>query len=140
MKLHDVRLPPDTPASARRRAELAQSWLTEADVLARLGTSQETLNVWRKGRKLLAVWHAPEDRYLYPPCQFNDIGLLPEMEPLPGYLGRGVSRSGREEVEWLYANNAFLDAQQPADVLPNQPVLVLDVARAQLTEAPDARW
>lgn len=62
------------------------------------------------------------------------------MEPLLGYLGRGVSRSGWEEVEWLYANNAFLDGQRPADVLPSQPVLVLDVARAQLTEDPDARW
>lgn len=140
MTLNDVRLPPDTPASACRRAELAQSWLAEADVLARLGIGQETFAVWRKDRKLLAVWHAPENRYRYPPCQFNDIGLLPEMEPLLGYLGRGVSRSGWEEVEWLYANNPFLDGQRPADVLPNQPALVLDVAREQLTEDPDARW
>ena len=140
MTSNNVRLPPDTRASARRRAELARSWLAELDVLSRLGITDETLAVWRKDRKLLAVWHAPEDRYLYPSGQFNDIGLLPQMEALLGCLGRGVSRSGWEEVEWLYANNPFLDGQQPVDVLPSQPVLVLDVARAQLSEDPDARW
>lgn len=133
-------LPPDGPESARRRAELAQTWLSEAEVLARLRIDLQTLTAWRKSRKLLAVWYAPEDRYLYPPCQFAGAMLIPEMESLLGYLDYGVTGSGWDEIEWLYAGNAHLDARPPADVLLEAPAEVLKVAQQQLTEDPDARW
>lgn len=82
----------------------------------------------------------PEDRYLYPPCQFDGATLIPEMESLLGYLDYDVTGSGWDEIEWLYAGNAYLDARRPADVLPEAPSEVLKVAQQQLTEDPDARW
>lgn len=132
--------PPDSPASARRRAELAQTWLAEDDVIARLGIAPQTLAAWRKARKLLAVWHAPESQYVYPPCQFTDAGLIREMEPLLRFLDYGVTGSGWDEIEWLYASNAFLNARRPADVLTEDPARVLEVAAQQFNEDPDSRW
>lgn len=133
-------LPSDGSESVRRRSELAQTWLSEDEVLARLRIDLQTLTAWRRSRKLLAVWCAPEDRYLYPPCQFAGAMLIPEMESLLGYLDYGVTGSGWDEIEWLYAGNAYLDARRPADVFPEAPSEVLKVAQQQLTEDPGAGW
>ena len=133
-------LPHDAPESARHRADLAQTWLSEAEVVARLHIDLQTLTAWRRSRKLLAVWCAAEDRYLYPPCQFAGAMLIPQMEPLLGYLDYGVTGSGWDELEWLYAGNAYLDARQPVDVLPEAPSEVLKVAQQQFTGDPDAGW
>lgn len=108
--------------------------------MARLGVDLDTLDEWRRRRLVLAVWHAPERQYLYPPFQFSNVGPLREMPPLLGYLNHGVNASGWAEIEWLYTPHALLDGQPPAEILLHDPIRVLDAAHQEFTPDPDAGW
>lgn len=127
-------------AAARRRAELARDYLLEADVLAILGIDHEALIKLRRTRKLLAVWHQPDNCYLYPPYQFNEAGVIAEVEPLLICLFEGSTGSGWSEIEWLMAPHALLEAQTPAALLPFEPAGVLKAAEAEFKEDRDASW
>lgn len=127
-------------AAARRRAELAKDYLLEADVLARLDIDHKALTALRRARKLLAVWHQPDNRYLYPPYQFTETGVIAEMEPLLAYLLEGSTGSGWNEIEWLMTPHALLAAQTPAELLPFDPERVLQAAEVEFKEDRDASW
>ena len=127
-------------AAARRRAELARDYLLEADVLAKLNIDHEALIKLRRTRKLLAVWHQPDNRYLYPLYQFNETGVIPEVEPLLMYLLEGSTGSGWSEIEWLMAPHALLEAQTPAALLPFEPTRVLEAAEVEFKEDRDTSW
>lgn len=134
-------LPIDTPASKARRAALAKDWWRECEVLERFGIELETLTRWRRRRRLLAVWHAPENEYFYPPSQFDEAGPRREMSAVLGYLNdESFSSSGWGEIEWLFAPHALLDSQIPADMLSHDPRRVLQVLHDEFLETPDTRW
>ena len=126
--------------AAKRRAELAKDYLTEAGILVRLGIDHKTLVTWRKARKILAVWHSPENRYLYPSYQFNNVGVIPEMEPLLQHLFEHSNGSGWNEVEWLMTPHALLDGMSPTELLPIDPAKVLEAAEVEFVEERDAGW
>jgi len=144
-------LPPETAASAARRAALVREWLTADRVSTLLGstagnTSHLASKLRREGR-VLGVWVVGENRYRYPPWQFNDNGLvIAQMQPLLGLLrgphgvAGGRATSGWEELEWLLAPNPFLESASPAERLEKEPQRVLTVAEQQFLEDPDARW
>lgn len=127
-------------ASARHRAELVKDYLLEADVLAKLNVDREALTTLRTAHKILAVWHAPENRYLYPPFQFNEADVISEVAPLLAYLHNVSSGSGWSEIEWFVTPHALLGAQTPAEVLPCDPASVLDAATIEFSEDREANW
>lgn len=136
-----INLPPDTSASQARRAEFVASWWRESEVLERFGIEPDTLTQWRRRRRVLAVWHPPENQYYYPPNQFDDTGPRREMSAVLGYLNnQGFSYSGWGEIEWLYTPHVLLDGQTPDDVLLHDPRRVLRVIHEEFLEDPDARW
>lgn len=144
-------LPPDTAASAARRAALARDWLPADRVSALLGstagnTSHLASKLRREGR-ILGVWVAGENRYRFPPWQFADTGhVIAQMQPLlallrgPHGVAPGRETSGWEELEWLLAPNPYLDGASPAERMEKEPQRVLEVAEQQFQEDPDARW
>lgn len=131
-------LPADTLASQTRRAEFVASWWRESEVLERFGIKPDTLTYWRQRRRALAVWHAPENQYFYPPCQFDETGPRREMSAVLGYLNDAAfSGSGWSEIEWLFAPHALLDNQTPADILLLDPSRVLRVLHEEFLEDPE---
>lgn len=134
-------LPADTRASRLRRAEFVKDWWREHDVLKRFGIEPDTLAQWRRRRRVLAVWHAPENQYFYPPCQFDETGPRREISAMLGYLNdESSSGSGWNEIEWLFAQHSLLDSQTPADMMLHDPRRVLQVLHEEFLEDPDARW
>ncbi len=122
--------------AAKRRAALARDYFVEDYVQRRLGIDPEMLVQWRKASKILAVWHGPEQRYLYPPFQFAGNRLLDEIATLLSLRGAvGADRSGWSAVEWLLAPHVLLDGQRPADVLRSNPDSVVAAAEVEFMEA-----
>ena len=80
-------LPPDSEASAARRRELSQGWLTESEADLRLG-GRLAATAARRSRKILAVWIADKDMYLYPDFQFGSQRALDAMSELLPWLPR----------------------------------------------------
>lgn len=127
--------------STRRRAELARTFFAEADVVSRLGIDRATLVAWREARRLLAVWFPPDERYLYPPCQFDEAGLIVEIEPILQYLQPWLgNQTGWGEVEWLMTPHASLDGQTPVEALGTDRGRVLEVAATEFSEDPSTHW
>lgn len=126
--------------SAQRRTQLAKDFLLEVDVLTKLDVDQEALAALRRARKILAVWQAPESRYVYPPFQFDDVGIIAGLELLLLYLREGSSGSGWSEIEWLMTPHALLEARAPADLLPLDPNKVLGAAETEFSKERDSDW
>lgn len=133
--------PADTPGSQARRAELVAGWWSEATVLKRFGIDSEMLTLWRRRRRVLAVWHAPDHQYFYPPGQFDEAGPRWEMSAVLGYLNdESLSGSGWGEIEWFVTPHTLLDGQLPLDLLSHDPRRVLSVVHEEFSDGPDARW
>lgn len=125
----------------RRRTEIAETFLTEHDVLARLDIDPTTLESNRQTRKLLAVWVPPSKSYLYPPYQFDQHGLIGEMEIILRLVRPWMTNdTGWGEVEWFLTPHTLLDARSPAEILPVEPAKVLEVARREFSEDPYTSW
>ena len=131
-------LPPDSEASAARRRKLSEGWLTESEADLKLGGHLAATAARRSG-KVLAVWIADKEMYLYPDFQFGSQGALDAMSELLPWLPR-TSGSGWDEIEWLYAPHALLAERPPAEVLVGDPRAVVEAAEREFTEDPDARW
>jgi len=126
--------------AARRRAELAASYLSEADALRHLDIDHDALAALRMRRGILAAWLAPENRFVYPSFQFNAEGIISELAPLLAHLRAGSSGSGWSEIEWFITPHALLEAHAPADALLVDPARVLKAADAEFSEAQGASW
>jgi hypothetical protein len=126
--------------AARRRAELATSYLSEADVLRHLDIDHDALAALLTRREILAAWHTPENCFVYPPFQFNALGIISELAPLLAHLRAGSSGSGWSEIEWFITPHALLEARAPADALLVDPARVLKAAEAEFSEAQGASW
>lgn len=114
---------------------MAHDYLTASDVQRRLGISRDTLVQWRNASILLAVWHAPERCYLYPPYQFVGDHLLEEIATLLDMRRAiGADRSGWSTVEWLLVPHVLIDDQRPAEILQSDPARVLSAAQIELSE------
>jgi hypothetical protein len=126
--------------AARRRAELAASYLAEEDVLRHLEIDHNELAALRVRREILAAWHVPEKRFVYPPFQFSAVGIISELAPLLAHLRAGSSGSGWSEIEWFITPHALLEAHAPADALLVDPARVLKAAEAEFSEDQGACW
>lgn len=132
------KLPVDDSALQARRTELVANWWRETDVLKRLGIKPDTLTLWRHRRRVLAVWHVPEQQYFYPPYQFDETGPRREMSAVLGYLNHDcLSGSGWGEIEWLLTPHALLDGHTPADMMLHDPRRVLQALHEEFLEDPD---
>lgn len=129
--------------AAARRARLAQAYLTEAKVQALLGIDSTTLNTWRKGRHLLAVWHAPAKTYLYPDFQFTKDGLIDQIPALLSCFNRyhsHVWENTWQIVEWFMCHYTWLGGKSPIEVLPTDPQRVLERGKEDLHTNPMTMW
>lgn len=149
-KLSASKLPQETMAAAQRRAALARDWLDGAAVSELLGStatnkSQLPTRLRQEG-KILGVWVVSDNRYRFPPWQFNQNQLIPEFREILSLLRseRGVAAgrqtSGWEEIEWLCAPHALLAKQKPAELMAAAPERVLEAARQEFMENKDAGW
>lgn len=130
-------------AAATRRAELARSFLRESAVQALLRIDYQTLTAWRKGKRLLAVWHEPFKAWLYPDFQFDQEGLIKEMPEMLAVYDRYYSHVWGNTwtiLEWFLSPHALLDGRRPMEVLASDPQQVLTVARDEFWEDPAAYW
>lgn len=145
-----ARLPFETPESATLRAELSRDWVDSEGVSRLLGSAAGNMSHLpsrlRREGKILGVWVLPEHRYRFPPWQFRHGRPIQELGPLLTLLrsangvARGRRTSGWEEIEWLCRPHARLEGRRPCDMLAADPRRVLEVATAEFTEDPDARW
>jgi hypothetical protein len=154
----------DEETAATRRRRLAARWLTAAEVSKQLGSvaanAGEAASAARRAGRLLGVWHATEKAYRYPPWQFSPSGQPVEgMSEILALLrdagirgGQSRANEGWPETTWFLSPNAFIaearrdrgetDRQSeitPAAVLQAKPGDVLDAAREEFMEDPDAR-
>lgn len=133
-------LPPDSNASRRLRAKLVSNWWTEAEVIETLGVDIPALHGLRNQRGLIAAWYLPEQAYRYPPFQFQDHRVAPQIGLLMDYLKVLDGANGWMEVEWLYACHSLLVGRRPADVFITEPDLVVAVARREFIDEQDSGW
>ncbi|WNH51237.1 antitoxin Xre/MbcA/ParS toxin-binding domain-containing protein [Stenotrophomonas oahuensis] len=136
---------------ARRRAELASTWPTAAEVSIRLGSTTENASHLatrlRRDGKLLGVYlPLPSPSYRYPTWQFDEGGLpvrlIPEIlavlrEKGPFKIASQCRSSGWAEVEWFRSRHALLNGERPADVLATDPGAVLRAAQIEFGEDGD---
>ena len=121
--------------AAARRAALAREFFSDEDVKKQLGIDHQTLMTWRKSRKILSVWHAPERRYLHPPFQFVSNHLLEEIATLLRLRQPiGHDRSGWSSVEWLLSPHVLLDDHRPAEILQSEPSRVVTAAQIESSD------
>lgn len=135
-------------APARRRAELASTWPTAAEVSRKLGSSADNAShlassLRRDGRLLGVYLPIPSPSYRYPSWQFGDDGLpirlIPEIlavlrEKGPFKMDDHRRTSGWGEVEWFRSRHALLNGERPADVLATDPGAVLRAAQIEFGE------
>ncbi len=82
----------------------------------------------RKSRHIFAVWDG--NAYRYPRFQFDNTGRPRSETPsLIELLPRDANGSNRDAALWLFAPDALLDGQTPAEVFPDEPERVLRIAR-----------
>lgn len=146
----DPPLPDDTDEARELRKALASEWISAAMVgemlNSRAKNTAQLASRYRKEGLILGIWVRQKNRYLYPPWQFLNDGFRREMPELlqvlrdPNAVGGTWNGSGWEEATWFYAPHTQLDGKRPADVMPTAPWLVLDVARREFMDGPDARW
>ncbi|MGG6462323.1 hypothetical protein [Solilutibacter silvestris] len=130
-------------ASANRRAEVVKPYLTEPDVLARLGIDRDHLTDLRERRNILAVWHAPVEAWLYPDFQFDPAGLIKEMPEILETFDLYYSHCWENTwsiLEWFLAAHSLLDRRRPMDVIQSNPSVVLEIAGLDLWEDPETLW
>ena len=161
-------IPLDSPELAARRASvelrdefLKAGWPSAAALAPLFNCSvQDTqclLTKLREAGKVLAVWSQREETYVFPPFQFNDTGVRPEVESLlaalnaiPG-LAPAFDRGGWARALWLYGCTASLSdaalglgtslaARAASDVFAWWPGAVIDVARKEATDNPSQTW
>lgn len=129
--------------AATYRSELARNYLSGQAVQSVLGIDAATLTVWRKQRRLLAVWHRPINEWLYPDFQFQDNALIKEISELLAvyetYYGH-VWKSTWGIVEWFMCPHLLLDGARPVEVMSEHPLHVLTVARTEFLQDPSTFW
>lgn len=82
----------------------------------------------RKAGEIFGVWDG--NAYRYPLFQFGADGKpLPQVNALIEVLPRDADGSGRDAALWLFAPDAALDERTPADLFPENPQRVIDLAR-----------
>jgi hypothetical protein len=161
-------VPSDSPELAARRAavELRDDLLKEgwppAAALAPLFNcsvqdAESLLTDLRADGKVLAVWSQLDETFLFPPFQFNDTGVRPEVESLLAALGAipglapAFDRGGWARAFWLYGCTASLSdaalglgtslaARAASDVFATWPDAVIDKARREAADDPNQAW
>ena len=135
----------DPSESEVLRRELSTDWLSAGEVGLLLGKPPEEGSGFAKqlrtGNQIYAAWLQSAQRYVYPPWQFTRHGEpISAMEELlsllrsPQGLGIALPSSGWGETEWFLSCHTLLDGRQPAEVLREDPALVLAVAREEFSE------
>jgi hypothetical protein len=161
-------IPLDSPELAARRASvelrdefLKAGWPSAAALAPLFNCSVEDtqclLTKLREAGKLLAVWSQPDETYVFPPFQFNDTGVRPEVESLltalnaiPG-LAPAFDRGGLARALWLYGRTASLSdaalglgtslaARAASDVFATSPQAVIGMARREATDKSNHAW
>jgi len=160
--------PSDSAELAARRAavelrdDLLNAGWPSAAVLAPLFNrsvedAQNLLTDLRASGKVFAVWSQPDETFLFPPFQFNDSGVRPEVESLLTALGTipglapALDRGGWARAFWLYGCTerlsdaalglgASLEARAASDVFAIRPDAVIDIARREATDDPNQAW
>lgn len=121
-----------------RRAQLAEAWMSSADVSIFLGSKAANVSHLpsrlRRSGQLLAVYTTfPQAEYRFPPWQFVDGHLVAQLPEILSALNmpKAARRpdEGWEEAEWFLAPNSLLDGMSPAAVLAGNPDQVLAAAR-----------
>jgi len=119
--------------------------------------AQNLLTDLRASGKVFAVWSQPDETFLFPPFQFNDSGVRPEVESLLTALGAipglapALDRGGWACAFWLYGCTerlsdaalglgASLEARAASDVFAIRPDAVIDIARREATDDPNQAW
>lgn len=126
-----------------RRREMAKDWPDANTVNKLLGSSAGNFRQkparLRQAGQLLGAWVAGENRYRYPPFQFNREGLAPQigdlMKILPVDNGSGWGR-----LQWFYTPHSLLQGKTPAEVFEIDPDRVVLIAKRQYSDSPDAGW
>ncbi len=142
-------LPPILVAAARKRARLAEHWLTAAEVSRIVDPAHKNslhtvaTKLRRQWRLLAAYMDPPSSHYRYPAWQLGEDGqpvsqlydiltVLREKGPFtPDDQGR---TTGWGEVEWFMSCNALLDGATPEEVLRTDPAAVLRAALIEFNE------
>jgi hypothetical protein len=160
--------PLDSPELAARRVSvelrdefLKAGWPSAAALAPLFNCSVQNtqclLTKLREAGKVLAVWSQPDETYVFPPFQFNDTGVRPEVESLLAVLNAiaglapAFDRGGWARVFWLYGCSASLSeaalrlGTSPApraasDVFATSPHAVIDLARREATDDPNQAW
>jgi len=141
---------PDSEAVRDLRAELARGWLDSATLATHLHSQaknkSQLASRYRKQGRLLGVWDRPRKRYLYPPWQIKNGQPLHQVKDLLALIrgAHGIAgdwdTSGWEEAGWFYAPLRLLEGKRPADLMASDADRVLDAARREFQDGPDARW
>lgn len=129
--------------SARRRAELAQNYLSGEATQLLLGIDAVTLATCRENKQLLGVWHDPIKAWLYPDFQFNGNKLVKQMPELLSVYDRYYGHVWEDTwsiVEWFLGPHALLNGARPMDTLATNPERVLKVAQIEFWEDPSTLW
>lgn len=126
-----------------RRMELAQHYLSGEATQALLGIDASTLTAWRKERRLFAVWHTPDQQWIYPDFQFDQAGLIEQMPALLAVYERYYSHVWTNTwgiVEWFMSPHLLLDGALPMEMISSDPQLVLRIARIEFLQDPATMW
>jgi hypothetical protein len=125
--------------SASRRAELAQTYLSEPAVQTLLGIDATSLEAMRDEKGVLGVWHEPANAWIYPDFQFDKSGLIEQMPRLLAVYDRYYSHVWKNTwsiVEWFLSPHVLLDGCRPMDVMATNPQRVLRAAQVEFWEDP----
>ena len=95
----------------------------------------------RAAGKILGVWSAAQEVYRHPDFQFDATGrvragIADLLAQLPGAGDRG----GWRQAFWLYSPHALLGGRLPAEIFPENPARVIEVARREFADDRDACW
>jgi hypothetical protein len=129
--------------AAARRTELAKTYLSASQAQSLLGIDSATLTDWRKGKRLLGVWHEPAKAWLYPDFQFDHQGLHVQMPQLLAVFDRHYSHVWSNTwtiVEWFLSPHALLDGARPMDILACELERVLEIAKSEFLQDPSTQW
>lgn len=141
---------PETCATRRLRAELSADCIGAAAVSAALNShaknTSQLASRYRKAGRLFGVWVRAQNCYLFPPWQFRNGQILPEIQEVLALLRgpHGIAgewdRSGWDEMGWFYAPHRLLEGRRPVELIERDPDQVLEAARREFKDGIDARW